>query len=468
METHTGVCDHPRMERLPPRQLPRQPPPQPSRQPPPPQRVPAAVPKRRPGTLGFARSSEARLIAGVGGGLGRRLGVDPMLIRIAFAVLAFAGGTGIVLYGVLWALAPLDTDLDRPLPPRRPATLQQGAALGLILLGVLIFLRGVGLWFGDALAWPVTLAAAGSAIVWVRGDDDQRAAWSRAASRIPGGHALASAASAPVSPTRVAVGTLFVILSVIGFLVASESVVAVRDLALAIAAAVVGIALLFGPWLWRLADQLGEERRERIRQEERAELAAHLHDSVLQTLTMIQRSSDQPRRMVALARSQERELRSWLYGAAAEPGATATLTDAVESVAEEVEAIHDVAVEVVVVGDAPVDDHVRALLAATREACVNAAKHAGVTTVDVFVEVEPDTVSAFVRDRGRGFDPDDVPADRQGIRRSIVDRLERHSGSSLIHSRPGEGTEVELCVPRPRRWAGESGPRHAQPLEESS
>jgi signal transduction histidine kinase len=410
----------------------------------------------RPGTLGFARCSEERLVAGVAGGLGRRLGVDPILIRIAFAVLTFAGGTGVVLYGIAWALVPADTDLDGPLPPRRPATLQQSAALGLILLGGLFFLRGVGLWFGDALVWPVVLAAAGSAIVWVRGDDEQRAAWGRVASRIPGGHALASAAAAPVSPARVVVGTLFVILSVAGFLVASQSMAAVRDLALAIAAAAVGIALLFGPWLWRLGDQLGAERRERIRQEERAELAAHLHDSVLQTLAMIQRSADQPRRMVALARSQERELRSWLYGSATETGTAETLADAVASVAGEVEAIHDVVVEVVVVGDAPVDDHVRALLAAMREACVNAAKHAGVTTVDVFVEVEPDTVAAFVRDRGRGFDPDEVPEDRQGIRRSIVGRLERHGGHSTITSNVGGGTEVELSVPRPRRRAGET------------
>lgn len=410
------------------------------------------------------------MVAGVAGGLGRQLGVDPILVRIAFGVLALAGGTGVVLYGILWTLAPPDADLGRALPPRRPATLQQGAALGLMILGVLLLLRGAGLWFGDALVWPVVVAAAGSAIVWVRGDEEQRAAWSRAASRIPGGHALASAAAAPVSPVRVVVGTLFVVLSVVGFLVASESMVAVRDLALAIAAAGVGIALLFGPWLWRLADQLGTERRERIRQEERAELAAHLHDSVLQTLTMIQRSADQPRRMVALARSQERELRSWLYGSATEPGVAATLTDAVESVAEEVEAIHDVAVEVVVVGDTPVDEHVRALLAATREACVNAAKHARVATVDVFVEVEPDLVSAFVRDRGRGFDPGAVPADRQGIRRSIHDRLERHGGRSTVTSRPGEGTEVELCVPRARRRMGETGvaPSEDDPDEDPS
>jgi signal transduction histidine kinase len=231
-----------------------------------------------------------------------------------------------------------------------------------------------------------------------------------------------------------------------GFLAVNEGLQALGDLALAVTAAVGGSVLLFGPWLWRLGEQLGAERRERIRHEERAELAAHLHDSVLQTLALIQRSADQPRRMVALARRQERELRSWLYGQQ-EGASTITLTDAVEGVVEEVEAIHDLSVEVVVVGDAPVDDHLRALLAATREACVNAAKHSGADEVSVYVEVEADAVHAFVRDRGVGFDPATVPADRRGIRGSISGRLERHGGYGRVTSGPGEGTEVELCVP---------------------
>jgi signal transduction histidine kinase/phage shock protein PspC (stress-responsive transcriptional regulator) len=382
-------------------------------------------------------------VAGVAAGLGRRIGVDPVLVRITFVVLTLAGGIGVLLYGVLWAT----TDLGRSTPTEDPPPLstQQAVALGLIVFGVLLLLRLTGLWFGDALVWPIALAGLGSAIVWARSDDADRSRWTRATARLPRGP-LAAAGAGHVSPTRVIVGTVLVAAGVGGFLAANEGLQALGDLALAVAAAVGGLVLLFGPWLWRLVEQLGAERRERIRHEERAELAAHLHDSVLQTLALIQRSADQPRRMVALARRQERELRSWLYGQQ-EGAPTITLTDAVEGVAEEVEAIHDLSVEVVVVGDAPMDEHLRALLAATREACVNAAKHSGADEVSVYVEVETDAVHAFVRDRGVGFDPATVPADRRGIRGSISGRLERHGGYARVTSGPGEGTEVELCVP---------------------
>jgi signal transduction histidine kinase len=381
------------------------------------------------------------MVAGVAGGIGQRLGVDPMLVRIGFAVLAFAGGTGILAYGLLWALLPLESDQATA---GRPATLQQGTALALITLGLLLLLRSLGLWFGDALVVPVVLVAAASAVVWTRSDESDRTRWTGRPVE-----ALSAAATAPVSPLRIVAGTVLVAGAIAGFVAATDAVVAVRDVGLALVAAVAGVALLFGPWLWRLWTALGSERRERIRQEERAELAAHLHDSVLQTLALIQRSSDQPRRMVALARRQERELRSWLYGTATAPGRPGRLGDAVDAVVEEVEATHDLAIGSIVVGDAVVDEHVAALLAALREACVNVAKHAGVAEADVYVEVEDDAVVAFVRDRGRGFDRDAVPDDRQGIRRSILDRLERHGGRATIVTGPGEGTEVELCVPRP-------------------
>jgi signal transduction histidine kinase len=369
-----------------------------------------------------------------------------VLVRITFVVLSLAGGVGVLAYGALWAF----TDVrEHPSPEQRtPLSTQQAVALGLIVLGVLLLLRRAGLWFGDALVWPIALAGLGSGILWARSDDAERSRWSRATARLPR-VPWSSATSEQVSPTRVIVGTVLVAAGVGGFLAANDGLQAVGDLALAVGAAVGGLALLFGPWLWRLLEQLGTERRERIRHEERAELAAHLHDSVLQTLALIQRSSDQPRRMVALARRQERELRSWLYGQQ-DGGPNTTLTDAVEEVAEEVEAIHDLSVEVVVVGDVPVDDRLRALLAATREACVNAAKHAGVDEVSVYVEVEPQAVNAFVRDRGRGFDPASVPRDRRGIRESIAGRLERHGGHGRVWSEPGGGTEVELCVPLAR------------------
>lgn len=391
------------------------------------------------------------MIAGVAAGLGVRLGVDPVLVRIAFAILAFAGGAGLLLYGLLWVVIPVEGDV--PATPRRPVTGQQGVALALIVLGVLLALRAVGLWFGDPLMGPLVLAAAGSAVLWARSDEDARSAWQRLTGRLPD-HAVARAAAGPVSPVRVVAGTLLVGAALVGFIAANDALDAAQDLLLAVFAAVAGLGLLFGPWLWRLVDQLGSERRERIRQEERAELAAHLHDSVLQTLALIQRSSDQPRRMVTLARRQERELRAWLYGASPTPGPATTLETGVAELAEEIESMHANTVEVVTVGDVALDEPVRALLAATREAGVNAAKHAGTDLIDVYVEVEDDEVVAFVRDRGVGFDPDAVAHDRQGIRRSIVNRLERHGGRATIRSHPGEGTEVELAVPRrPRRRA---------------
>ena len=393
----------------------------------------------------LVRLQHGRIVAGVAAGLGWRLGVDPVLVRIAFALLAFAGGAGLVLYGVLWAVLPAANSTP---PARRRATGQQGVALALIVLGVLLLLRAVGVWFGDEVVGPIALLAAGSAVLWTRADADDRTAWSHLAGHGAAG-ALQRAAAADTSPLRIVLGTALVALAIVGALATTGSLVGAQELLLVLLVALIGLGLLFGPWLWRLIDELAVERRERIRQEERAELAAHLHDSVLQTLALIQRTNDDPKRMVALARRQERELRTWLYGAT-DAGAVTTLTEAVHGVTEEVEAVHGINLDVVVVGDTGLDDHVWALLASLREAGVNAAKHSGTDRADVYVEVEQDRVIAFVRDRGRGFDPAGIATDRAGIRHSILDRIERHGGRAVLHSTPGEGTEVELSVPRPR------------------
>jgi signal transduction histidine kinase len=194
----------------------------------------------------------------------------------------------------------------------------------------------------------------------------------------------------------------------------------------------------------RLFRSLTEERAERIRSQERAEVAAHLHDSVLQTLALVQRSDD-PQQVAALARRQERELRAWLAGRPA-PGQARTLEAALEAAAVEVEDNHGVPVEVVVVGDRDLDPAVEAVVAAAREAITNAAKFAGGSTVDVYAEATPARLQVFVRDRGPGFDPDAVPGDRRGVRESIVGRMERHGGRARITSAAGSGTEVELVL----------------------
>ncbi|MGW5025378.1 sensor histidine kinase, partial [Streptomyces albidoflavus] len=218
-------------------------------------------------------------------------------------------------------------------------------------------------------------------------------------------------------------------------------------------AVLVGVALLAGPWLVRMAQDLGQERLMRIRAQERAEVAAHVHDSVLHTLTLIQRNADRPAEVRRLARSQERELRNWLHrpegsGRAAEDE-PATLAEAVKRTAAEVEDKHGVPLEVVLVGDCPLDEPLPALIQAAREAMVNAAKYGGEGgPVQVFAEVSGPEVFVSVRDRGPGFDLDAVPADRMGVRESIIGRMERHGGTARLRSAPDGGTEVELEMKR--------------------
>jgi signal transduction histidine kinase len=213
--------------------------------------------------------------------------------------------------------------------------------------------------------------------------------------------------------------------------------------------AVAGALLLIaGPWVWRLALDRDAERTARIRTEERSDVAARVHDSVLQTLALIQRHADEPRRVASLARRQERELRGWLYGDHPIGDESASLTAALTAAATEVEELHDVRVELASAGDCPVDASVGAVVLAAREAMTNAAKFAGVEEVDVYAEVTDDEVSVFVRDRGAGFDRPEVPSDRRGLAESIEGRMERAGGRATITSSPGEGTEVELHLPR--------------------
>jgi signal transduction histidine kinase len=205
-----------------------------------------------------------------------------------------------------------------------------------------------------------------------------------------------------------------------------------------------GIALLLGPWIASLLSTLREERGQRIRTEERADMAAHLHDSVLQTLALIQRHADSPQQSRSLARRQERELRAWLFDARNPDGAPASLAAALDRLSDDIEADHDVNVDVVAVGDHPLDEHLEALVAALREAAVNAAKHSGEPEVSIYVEVAEGEVEAYVRDRGKGFDPSEVYGDRRGIADSIIGRMVRHGGTAKVRSAPGEGTEVSL------------------------
>jgi signal transduction histidine kinase len=384
----------------------------------------------------------------VAGGIGRHLAIDPRFVRLAFVVLALAAGFGLVVYLLLWLLAPSEP-ASAPSAARifaRP-TRQQLLGTGLILAGVLTLLWITGLWFGWELGWPLALAAVGFAVLWARSTGEEgRGRWDLATFGSP----LEAMTRGRVSAPRILFGGALILGGMAVFLAATTSLSAAANVVLAVIVTIVGLALLAGPWFWRVGTELMEERSSRIRSEARAEMAAHLHDSVLQTLALIQRSPE-PREMASLARTQERELRAWLYGRVPSIRGV-TLRDAIDEMAGRVERGNQVRVEAVVVGDLDLnDEELRALVAACTEATLNAAKHSGVDEVSVYVEVEEGQVSAFVRDEGTGFDPGSIPHDRRGIADSIVGRMERHGGSAEVRSEPGRGTEVLLRLPRPRR-----------------
>jgi signal transduction histidine kinase/phage shock protein PspC (stress-responsive transcriptional regulator) len=390
----------------------------------------------------FARSTSDRVLTGVAAGLADRFDMDPLVIRLAFVVLTLAGGAGTILYLLLW-LVSAEGPTPTPVRLATDTSVQRMVAVALMVTGALLLLRQAGLWFGDAVVWPVLLAAAGSVLIWTRSDADERERWSRLAARLPG-RPFERVLTGPVSPLRVLGGGLLIVAGMGAVLAAHDALAAASNVLFAVGVTVMGVALVFGPWLWRLAREASDERRERIRSEERAEMAAQLHDSVLQTLALIQRTSDRDE-AVALARGQERELRAWLYGRA---GNTDVVSAALDEMADRVERLHHVSVDTVVVGDTRLDDKLRAVVDACGEATMNAAKHSGAKQIAVFIEIEPDLVTAYVRDDGVGFDPSRVPNDRRGIADSIVGRIERHGGTASIASAPGEGTDVELKLPR--------------------
>ncbi|MGH9065392.1 MAG: ATP-binding protein [Acidimicrobiales bacterium] len=382
-----------------------------------------------PGRSRLTRSPDDRLVGGVAGGLAHHLGLDPLVIRLAFVGLTVAGGVGVLLYGLFWVLVP-EGDPTGGAHRADRRSLWAFVALG---VGGLLLLSELGFGVGPRVVAPLVIAGVGVALVWRQADEAQRDRWRRVAG--------------PGSRWRIPLGVGLVVAGAGGLVAVSGRLTGgVGHAFLAGGIVLAGVVLVLGPWLLGLVRALGYERRERIRSQERADMAAHLHDSVLQTLAMIQRQAGVPREVVHLARGQERDLRAWLYGAPAAPDAS--LRTALERVAAEVEDDHGMAIDVVVVGDGPLDEPLQALLRAAREAMVNAAKHSGAASVDVYGEVEGERVVVFVRDRGKGFDPDLVPGDRLGIERSIVERMARHGGTASVRSAVGEGTDVRLEMRR--------------------
>jgi signal transduction histidine kinase len=398
------------------------------------------------------RDRSDRVIAGVCSGLGRRLGIDPIILRVCFVAAAFAGGVGVGLYVLAWALIPSEGASDSVAARMwdRRASWETALGAGLVVLSALLLFRELGLWFSDALVWPVVLAAAGAALIWRQSAGASQRAEEVAPDtpRAPRARSIALPRLGVGALGRAALGAALVVGAGIVFLQANDALGRARDVTLAVVVVTIGLALILTPWWLRLARTLTAERTERVRSQERAELAAHLHDSVLQTLTLIQRRARDPQAVAGLARSQERELRAWLQGRG-RADADSSVASALESAAAEVEDAHGVSIETVAVGDCPLDEHGEAIVAAAREAMVNAAKFAGGAPISVYAEVTGEQLHVFVRDRGPGFDVDSVPTDRHGVRESIIGRVERNGGRALVHA-DGSGTEVELVMERER------------------
>jgi signal transduction histidine kinase len=391
------------------------------------------------------RDRDEGWLGGVAAGIARRYGVDVSLVRLAFVVAAAAGGVGVAAYALGWLLIPAgDSGPARVRIRTGRAAVEVALGTGLLLVAVLLTFRELGVWFSDAVVWPLVLIAAGGALIWRQSMEQPASA--RAAPRVrpPRDAAREEGRRAAAAISRTGVGIALVVAAGLVFLQATGALGAARDVLLGIVAVVVVLGVIFAPWVVRLVRSLTQERAERIRSQERAEVAAHLHDSVLQTLAMVQRSDD-PAEVAALARRQERELRAWLAGRPA-PGQGGRLASALEAAAAEVEEQHGVPVEVVVVGDRELDQGHEAVVAAAREAMTNAAKFGARSPVHVYAESDGRRTQVFVRDRGPGFDPDAVPPDRRGVSESIVGRMERHGGRARVTSAPESGTEVELVL----------------------
>ncbi|MFB9206969.1 PspC domain-containing protein [Nonomuraea spiralis] len=377
------------------------------------------------------RPMEGRLLGGVAQGLAAQLSLDPIVIRLMFVLLSVVDGVGMVAYAVLWMITPREP-YEGPPPQRDWSQLAAFSAIG-VALAAFGWLTGASK--GGIGMLPFAVGGIGALILWQQADPDRRKSWVSGATK-----------SIRTNRVRTLLGVALVVVGAAGFLYAQGELARARPGLMFTVVVVGGIAVIATPWLAGLWKELQLERRERIRQEERAEVAAMVHDSVLHTLTLIQRVSHDPREVTRLARSQERELRNWLYQPAQD--ADATVAAAVRRIAAEEEDSHGVPIEVVCVGDLDLDPQgkLAAMLKASRQAMVNAAKYSESPAISVYAEVEGSEVTIFVKDRGKGFDLEAVPLDRMGIRESIIGRMERHGGTARVRTEPGEGTEVMLTM----------------------
>ena len=396
----------------------------------------------------WRRVPERRMLGGVAAGVSVWTGIDVTVVRTIFVFLAVAGGFGVACYLAAWLLVPATGDTanigSAALADRTGITLAAGLASLLIAVFVLISLVGAGC--VGSLAWSVVISVVAIVLISRNAPLDEQATLRRLADPFIG--FTGDTRRSRVALRALVAGALLVA-GVTTLLLGHTSTALLRPLA-GVALVIGAMLVLLGPWWLRVGRNLVAERQARVRAEERADMASRVHDSVLQTLALIQRRSTDPQQVIHLARAQERELRSWLFDGRA-PGSLATATTFAAGVAliqSEVEAQHGVTVEVVTVGDCPLDEDLQAMLAAAREATVNAAKWSGAPVISLYAEVESNDVSLFVRDRGRGFDIANVAADRRGLSESVHARMARRGGTASVRSVPGEGTEVGLSMPR--------------------
>jgi signal transduction histidine kinase len=410
---------------------------------------------RPEGTPQMLRRRTGRIVGGVAGGLADHLDVNVLWVRLGFTALAALDGIGIIAYALLWLFVTQEAVGVR----RADETKEKQQGWALIALGISLAIA-VGALSGAVASWitiPLGIAVIGAAVVWREADTAQRRKWVDGARTGMTGVLFGDGGWSAL--LRMLTGAVLVVAGIAIVVLRSETLNQLEFALVAAIATLVGVAVLTVPWWLRLMRDLGEERRARIRTDERADIAAHLHDSVLQTLALIQKQPDVPREVLRLARSQERQLRTWLYspdGYGREPKTgestgvptPPTLSAAIAAASGEVEDTFAIVVAPVFVGDCPMDEKLAALAQAAREAMVNAAKHSGQSEVSVYVEVEPAEATVFVRDRGKGFDPAAVPEDRHGVADSIHGRMARYGGTVKLRTAPGEGTEVQLSMPR--------------------
>ncbi len=388
------------------------------------------------------RPVQGRCLGGVCAGLAEHLNLNVRHVRLVFILTSFAGGAGLVAYLFLWALTPQSLATTPTAAPdavaaSRPAN--ESVRNLLVGLGLLVFggvllaqQRGVDLRLGVSI--PLLAVVGGAVLAWSKLDDAERERWLVRDMGSGGRRA---------GLVRLGIGIALASIGVVVLATQGLGLAGLWSVGIAAVAVLGGAALIATPWGVRLWGDLRAEQAQRIRETERADIAAHLHDSVLQTLALIQRKSGDPAEVVRLARSQERELRGWLY--AGPLGSQATLASAVTEVAHEVEDLHGIPIDLVVTGDRTLDAGGTALVRALREALLNAARH-GAPPVSVYVEVGSELVEAFVRDHGPGFDLAEVPQDRLGVRESILGRISRHGGTAGVR-RLEHGTEVSLSLP---------------------